>query len=288
MKLKYFFHKDPLTKKCKKNRLTCIIFSKDRACQLDSLLESITEHITSRTFHIKVLYKASSAKYKQGYDVAKNAHHGKDISWIEETDFPCDLKKLVSSLSNDDLLMFLVDDNIFIHKIDLNLLITQFQNSHLTISLRASQKYIKDHIHPTFFNHDDFYEWEWQVKRKRSNTWNYPFSVDGNIYHARRMQYILEKIHFSAPNSFESALHDYRKAGWIKRLKKIMASQQPVVVNNPLNRVQTEGETWHKDIDPAYINDKYLEGYKIDNRLLYKMTPQNTHHDFGLHLVKHQ
>lgn len=287
--LKYFYIKDPLNQRAfPKNSdhlLNIVIFSKDRACQVDSLLRSIRDHLKYTPFNVTVLYKCTNLEFENGYNITISRNILNEIDWIQEFNFSSDLKNLVKKMPVDSLVMFLVDDNIVFRQIDLTPLVAIFQHCHLFISLRTSRLYDKDKELPVFYKADDYLEWKWEVKRKRSNTWNYPFSVDGNIYHVVRIKQLFDNIRFSAPNSFESAMHDYRKCRWIRKIDKAVSTLQPVIVNNPLNRVQTEGQTWNKNIDPQHINARYLEGFIIDNSVIYNIDPTDTHQDLGLHLV---
>lgn len=288
--LKYLFKKDPYITDDAFNsdntKLHLIIFSKNRACQLDSLLRSINDNFNYKPFSVSVLYKFSNMDFECGYRKTIKKNILPELNWINETNFKHDVINIITSIDNNDLIMFLVDDDIFIKKIDPAFLIKKFHSDHLFISLRASRSYIKDSEQPTFLKMNDYLEWEWKIKRKRSNTWNYPFSVDGNIYHAVRIKQVVKDIDFSAPNSFESAMHDYRKVRWIRNIKKAVSPMEPVVVNNPLNRVQVEGKTWHTNIDPEYINNKYLKGMVFDNSKLYNSRPTDTHYDFGVLFVE--
>jgi hypothetical protein len=151
--------------------------------------------------------------------------------------------------------------------------------------VRASRAYPAD-TPPEFMTDGEFLEWKWNYSKRKWVTWNYPFSVDGNIYHARHMKKIIKKISFAAPNSFEGAMHTYRHAWWIKRIARALALPDAVVFNNPLNRVQTEGETWHRDLTAEHINKKYVEGYCIDNSVFYNSRPDSTHCAVDVSFIK--
>ena len=287
--IKYFFTKDPMAtavlKTSTRPMLNIIIFSKNRACQVESLLRSIRDHLVYDPLTVTVLYRATDKRFKAGYEKTLRRHPSPGIQWAEETDFYRDLTRRVLTLPPEQLIMFLVDDNIVFKKIDLQFIISQFTTRHLFISLRVSLQYRKNDPLPAFHRSDSFLEWKWKILKRRSNNWNYPFSVDGNMYHVIRMQQIIRHIAFAAPNSFESAMHDYRRARWVRQINRAIAPLEPVIVNNPLNRVQTEGETWHTDVAPDRINAKYLDGFVIDNARIYGCTPTDAHHDLGLHFT---
>lgn len=285
--LKFFFVKDPyssvISKKPTSSPLNIIIFSKDRACQIDSLLRSINDNFHYTPDSVSVLYRSSNSDFQDGYNKVIDKQILTNIDWLKETDFKSDVRNLVLNMKHESLIMFLVDDNIVFRKIDITNVVENFQPKHLFISMRASRSYARDKELPFFSETNGFLEWQWKIKRKKSNTWNYPFSVDGNIYQSVRIQQILDNISFAAPNSFESAMHAYRKCRWIKQINKAISPMEPAIFNNPLNRVQTEGKTWHKNIDPDFINRKYLAGYDIDNSKVYACKPTDTHHHMALH-----
>ncbi len=287
--VKYFFIKDPyppqIVEKPEKQSLNIIIFSKDRACQIDSLLRSLNDNFHYIPDTVSVLYKSTDSDFQDGYHRVMAKEILTNIHWLKETDFKSDVRNLVLTMKHESLLMFLVDDNIIFRKIDITPTVAKFQRKHLFISLRASRSYPRDRELPSFSETDGSLEWKWKIKRKKSNTWNYPFSVDGNIYQTVRLQQILNNINFAAPNSFESAMHAYRKCRWIRQIDKAISPMQPSVFNNPLNRVQTEGKTYHKNIDPNFINKKYLAGFEIDNSKLYACKPTDTHHEMALDFV---
>jgi len=138
---------------------------------------------------------------------------------------------------------------------------------------------------PEFSATEPFLEWRWRCGRRKRLTWNYPFSLDGNVHHVSQVKRVLRHIRFEGPNSLEGRMHTYRHAWWVKRIPLALAPTEAVVVNNPLNRVQTEGQTWHQEIDTAGLNRAYLDGKRIDNRVLYAAVPTAVHSSLPLCLV---
>lgn len=260
----------------KKRELHIFIFSKDRACQLDSLLRSVHDNLSVPVKQVTVLYRATDINFRNSYKKLKTANIIPGIEWVEESDFREDLVGMIDRLADNSLVMFLVDDNIFFRPFNDNALLRKFADRHLFISLRCSRTYAKD-VSPSFLHETKYLEWKWNYHKKRPVTWNYPLGVDGNIFHARVLKRILHHISFRAPNSLEGNMHTYRHAWWVKRIRLALAPLAAVVVNNPLNRVQTEGKTWHQDISPAQLNQKYLEGYRINNSNLYSAEPTAIH-----------
>lgn len=265
--------------------LHLIILSKDRACQLDSLLRGIHDHFLVPYEGITVLYRATTAAFEAGYDALAKRRICDTITWRPEKGFSLDVRDIIGALGDDSLVMFLVDDTIVFRPCVLDKALAAFTDKHLFISLRASRSYPAD-VPPEFITDGDFLEWKWNYSRWKWVTWNYPFSVDGNIFHAGHIKKVVKKISFEAPNSFEGRMHTYRHAWWIKRIARALALPDAVVFNNPLNRVQAEGETWHNNVQVEYLNDKYLAGMQIDNSVLYRAKPSATHYAVPLSFVE--
>jgi hypothetical protein len=259
--------------------LHVLIFSKNRACQLDSLLRSIRDHFRVPCATITVLYRATTAAFEAGYEALIKRRTLEDIAWRAEICFSDDVRDIVGSLDDGSLIMFFVDDTVLFRPCNLDAVLEAFSDRHLFVSLRTSKAYRADDP-PDFITDGPFLEWKWNYSRRKWVTWNYPFSVDGNIFHVNHLKKVIDKISFQAPNSFEGRMHTYRHAWWIKRIKRALAPMDAVVFNNPLNRVQAEGETWHENVTPESLNDAYCNGYHLDNGPLYAARPQATH--FGV------
>jgi hypothetical protein len=265
--------------------LFIVIFSKDRACQLDSLLRSLRDNFRGQHSGITVLYKATAPAYANGYEKLKQFSGNDTISWQQEKSFQNDAARILNGLDPDSLVMFLVDDDSMFRPCVLDEILDAFTDEHLFISLRVSRAYKAD-TPPKFLRTDTFLEWKWNFSKRRWVTWNYPFSIDGNIFHAKHIQKIISKIIFEAPNSFEGRMHAFRHHWWVKRIKKALTPLEPAVFNNPLNKVQVESDTWHGDVSAASLNEAFLSGMRINNAALYSARPDATHYSVAVSLEK--
>jgi hypothetical protein len=168
--------------------------------------------------------------------------------------------------------------------VDIGPLLDAFTERHLFISLRCSRGY-PAHPCPKFLSEERFLEWKWTSRMPRRRLWNYPFSVDGTIFPAEVPGRYVSRLSFSAPNSFEGALHGLRHRLRVRRRNRALAPLHAAVFNNPLNKVQSEGETWNAGITPGQINGRYLQGFLIDNAALYRAEPDNAHFAAGLRYI---
>lgn len=94
-------------------RNNLIIFSKDRACQLHLLLESIDVYSNGLFDRVSVIYKASSEDFALGYDKIKKQFN--TVVFTKEVDFYNDT---LNSIDNRyEFTTFMVDDDVFYNKI---------------------------------------------------------------------------------------------------------------------------------------------------------------------------
>jgi len=265
--------------------LYVLIFSKNRACQLDGLLRSIRDKVNGPFEKIYILYKATEESFSSGYEKLKGKCIFDNIEWIEEKAFRSDVLQVIQGVPKKAFLMFLVDDNVFHRQFNAEQILPFFGKRYLFVSLRCSRQY-KEDIQPKFLQSEKYLAWRWTFHSKPRGKWNYPFSVDGNIFKADFIGKLINSLDFKAPNSLEGAMHSARWKLGVRWRSKALAPLEAVVFNNPLNKVQTEGETKHLDITSEQLNAKYLQGHCIDNRVLYSADPNSAHFAVNCSFVK--
>ena len=99
-----------------------IIFSKDRAAQLDALLRSIREQVEGweKRSLWSVVFSASTPEFDQGYEIVRAEHRSDTLRFIDERSRSGDFKSIVietmqrqHQANGAAWCMFLVDDIIF-------------------------------------------------------------------------------------------------------------------------------------------------------------------------------
>ena len=263
--------------------ISTIVFSKDRACQLDFLLTSLIQK-GNKLFDINVLYEHSNESFKAGY--SKLMEKYPSLNWVEETDFQKDTTDLIRK--GGDLVCFFVDDNILYRKIevDKDVITKLFDNRDVfCLSLRLGANTIIQNeytmqecvipLRGEFVN-ETFLVWDWftqceHCRAPLTGNYAYPFSVDGHIFEKSLVEKLIGneddfvKIKFDTPNAFEGRIWD---KGWeINDTPKKMSSfQESMVVNIPLNLVgSSENMSGQKfGVSLEELNKKYLEGNEPD------------------------
>jgi len=250
------------------SRLNIIIFSKNRPCQLDALLRSIQKHIKI-PFSISVLCKVE-APFVEGYRILSQRPQGKSVNWCYENDFSSQTKKLVAQCDPGSFVMFLVDDIIFKKSLRNDKTFKQFgcDKGVATLSLRLGKDITADakkagkKIPGT----------RWDPKAVGIKGWNYPMSVDGNIFRAKDLQGYVHGLTFHNPNSFESAMS-------VNPLKgDMMCYPSSRLVNLAINKVQTEVlKNACGDIDQWFLNEQWRKGFQIKLEPIEKLKHTERH-----------
>ena len=180
-------------------KISIIIFSCDRACQLNACIQSFLINCEEAdSAELKVIYKATNNEYNEGYEKLKTKFSNQEIDWIKEQDFRKQLTDTVLA-SKNPFMMFLVDDIIFVDSFsfsDQNFSLLNTNNMLLAISLRlhkgANHCYATDTPQevPKFVKGN---VWSW---KSSDGDWGYPMSVDGNVFRTNQLKEVIDKVRF--------------------------------------------------------------------------------------------
>jgi hypothetical protein len=244
--------------------ISTIIFSKDRACQLDFLLTSLIEN-DGGIFDINILYDYSDDRFKTGYEKLSKKYPS--LIWTEESDFQEDTINLVKK--GGDLVCFFVDDNILYKEIEVDHdSITELFDKEdiFCLSLRLGANTIIQNEYldrpcvlpekATLIN-DTYLVWNWRSLPPYTN-FAYPFSVDGHILAKDLVLNVLSNYTFDTPNALEG-----RALPHISDFSENMSSlKKSVLVNTPLNLVgSSENKSGQKfGVSLEELNSFYLSG----------------------------
>lgn len=261
-----------------KDRINCIIFSMNRALQLDALLRSFDLNKIGEC-PIYVLYKATDEMHSKAYHELISLHRNKAV-FIEENNlgFKTQLLNIVNGIDTGKL-FFLVDDIFFTEPVDFNLL-SQIDTSRYIFSLRMgnhlSYSYVVDKSQklPTFFETDEnFLYWHWN---EGELDWAYPLSVDGHIFNTNEIKLLIENCDFKAPNSFEASLQHYKHL-FTPRIG--MCYHKARIVNNPCNKVQNEINNIHGTYHQDDLLRHWRNKQEIDIEKLQGYVNQSVHEE---------
>ena len=270
-----------------------IIFSYNRALQLEALLFSIKKFWNNIDYHLDIIYNTSCDSYQSGYDLLKqkvNNFRG-EVSFYKEqkNKFPqwtfkeltdiynlkllylCPFlrhskttfrKQLLQVLkkSKSEQVMFLTDDSIFIKPIFLQPEDLKWINEdpfHNQISMRHGIETSGNKNH-NYTN--DRYHWDFS-KYSSNDHYGYRFSLDAHIYHREAMLKTLSSISFSNPNTLESSgmLHTNKK----RLFNNGMCFKNMSILSFPINIVQTTFQNEALKASPDVLNKYFINGYHL-------------------------
>lgn len=261
----------------------CIIFSMDRAMQLHACIGSLLENIKP-SIPICVLYHATTENHLVAYDEVKKIYKDQNIRYVQQINkdsFRGDLINILEMVLSMRL-FFLVDDIIFTNFVNLEKVLN-FKNRRYVPSLRMGMNlnycYTMNEKQglPTITKvcHDgvEYIEWKWSDGKL---DWNYPLSVDGHIFNKLDILNIAKNINYSAPNSFEAELQNYRKVFLCQYGVSYKTSR---IVNIPCNKVQTENSNICGEVHQDELLDLWNKGLQIDYRKLKKYRNTSAHQE---------
>lgn len=232
--------------------LTTIIFSKNRACQLELLLRSLNIPV--------IVQYTYDADFKAGYDKVIEMYPS--VKFVRENNFREQLIELVSSgLEN---VMFLVDDDVMIRPFSENSKeFEEFRRNHniLCLSLRQSPSYRYGTLPELIDN-----KWDWRPYSRQSKTFNYrlrtwgcPMAVGAHIFRRSDILSILRKV------------KDIKTPSYLERELTYNAPDRPFAlcfdkakfVNVEANQVQTDFRSHTYGLSIEELEKQFVQGKRL-------------------------
>lgn len=269
--------------------ITGIVFSKDRALQLYTLLHTYQELVDGRA-PLTVVYTASTAAHADAYAELEAESQGDfpKVSFVPEgSGFRETLIHVLSSIDTRSL-FFLVDDIVFIRPLDLGHLsevdprqtIVSFRHSpHLRRSYTANVAQMPPRFLPSAIG-PDLLEFKWF---EESNEWSNPWSVDGQILSTAELRVFSRLSEFRAPNTYEGALKTFDD---FARGRRGACYRESRILNLPINRVQHEVQNESGGISTEFLLDQWKKGMMLDTRGLRAHIPLSPHEEFPITFIR--
>ena len=271
-----------------KYRNQLIIFSKNRACQLNLLLDSLKKNSPALFDKIHVLYKAEG-DYVLGYEKLKEKYAG--INFHLENNFRHDLFKLIDD--EVEATTFMVDDavvfkEILARKIDI---IRPVVEDYVIFSLRLGENCVYSHpanLHYTLGEHEINGEYiTFDYTKQQIGDFRYPLSTDGHIFNTTLIKDLLIEIDFNNPNTLEAFLQRFVATNSIPTTVKCFRESK--LVSIPVNLVNNTFKNRHGlefGISEKELNDKFISGEKIDLTLMDFSSVNGPHKEIKYEFTK--
>lgn len=264
--------------------LNIIVFSRDRACQLELFIRSMKFYFKEfNEYKINVLYTYSNDKFKEGYEKIFKIHSDKNINYIKEVKRFKEHVLLLLDPSNP-YTVFFVDDIVFKNEFSLNskqfkLFTMNDEIIALSLRLHPNLTYCYSaRIRMSQPNFDSNLIFKWLGL---PGDYGYPMSLDGHFFRTPEFSALSKVLEYNNPNSYESILAGYP----LNRLKMI-CFEESIIVNNPMNKVQTFNNNVHGNITAEYLNDCFLDDYIIDLENFKGFKNISCHQEIEIRLVK--
>lgn len=248
-----------------------IVFSKDRACQLDMLLRSIDCFAGDLYSKVHVIYCWTGKEYEDGYGLLKERVDR--VIWHDESGkgFDTVLRSCLESVESEHV-GFLVDDAFFFQAVEREDVRRAFDEANADIfSVRLGKNIIVQDLYSSHYlidipQFDASVEgvlfWEWNSLRPYTD-FAYPASLDGNVFRTEIVVERLRQLPFLMnPNVFEA---------WLAGAPQILGSRMAclphsALITCPINRVQDTydnpaGRFYGKTVED--LNRMFLQGYGL-------------------------
>lgn len=258
-----------------------IVFSKDRPCQLDLFLKSMSEFWNDDCLrYVSVLYTYSNDCYRQGYEIVRNNYPY--INYNLESNFRSNLLFLLRK-QNVRYTVFFTDDDVFINKFETGWTeFNIFTNSSeiLCFSLRLGNNIVYDYCNDMKISMPDKSSKKAFMWTEAEGSWGYPMSIDGHIFKTDDIVPLIEKLNFSNPSTLEEELASNPIR---EKPQMICHDLNSVIMNYPANIVQN---TYNNRCANTYstkdLNDYFLRGFTIDSNSFYNVLPESPHQSVNI------
>jgi len=277
-----------------------IVFSKDRAMQLDATLRSFFLHCADPgQVVLKVIFAGSSEFFLRQYGELKLEYRG--VDFIAQTEFKRDVYDLLGiPLSIWGRLalrfgaaqhwahrhvLFLVDDNIFVRDFRLSDAADALalEKTALGFSLQAGTNI--NYCYPLDISVQfpaylpvlgDVIKYRWT---EFGDGLDYPLEVSSSIYRQEDIAKLIARLDFFNPNTLEAQMAD-RAGEFRKSHPYLLSYNQSVTFCNPINRVQNTyaNRAGDRPKDSADALARLFEaGHRIDVKAYNNLVPNACH-----------
>jgi len=303
-----------------------VVFSRDRAMQLDAALASFSEHCAeAEAVCIDILYAATSPALARQYELLENRWRGSlRLRFHRERDFRTDLLGMLGAsalpsraslryqtrvlrflprgrlsrrefASGPPYVLFLVDDNIFCRPFSLASAAKALEARPRAIgfSLRLGRNttycYALDsqqRVPQLAAIGDGAFAFDWTTAQC---DFGYPLEVSSSVYSAPRMTRVFAGLNFSNPNTLEGQLAGTARRFWAHRAPELLCFEQSVAFCNAVNKVQTVCDNRsgaEVKLSALELARRFDSGFRIDTRAFAGFTPNACHCDVQFSFVR--
>lgn len=247
--------------------LDVLVFSKDRAPQLDLTLQSMKNHFVDwRDYRFHILFTYSNDMHRAAYQRAVHLHS--EFTWHHESNFKNDVVRIFNSFKGP-FVSFLVDDDVFIDHMSLDC--PEFKEFANNPAISVLSPRIAPYVNycytariqtpPPLFQ-PGLCVWNWKNPSLQGD-WNYPMSIASlHIFRKEDLNHAINNAWFKAPNSFEG---NCLAPNPPHHRPLMMCFSRCKVICGTNNRVQTENANYHENSHtPDSLCQTFLSGKRLN------------------------
>ncbi len=270
-----------------------IIFSKDRALQLEATMRSYLNLCTDgNTFPISILFFASNDFYRQQYEkLIRGFKRFEFINFIPEEDFR---KDLIALLAPYDYVLFLTDDNIFVRKFNLQTILNSLENISDALGFSLRLGYNTTYCYP-LDKMQKLPKFEALGLHILKYTWvdaeydfGYPLELSSSVYRTEDIVPFIARLPFKNPNTLESVMAD-NSHQFHHRRPALLCFENSVTFCAPINMVQTmwKNRAGNKEeYNAENLARLFEQGFRIDVKMFEGFTPNACHQEIELKFTR--
>jgi len=266
-----------------------LIFSKNRALQLDGTIRSFLLHCKDPELsEIRVLYTTTTPLHAKQYRQLKKEYRQYTfLKLTSEKNFRSDV---IALLALFDYVLFLTDDNILVRDFRLSDVIESLRKHPDTIglSLRLGKNTIycypldKEQSLPEFQSAgQDILKYNWT---NAEYDFGYPLEVSSSLYRVEEILPFIAQLSFKNPNTLESLMAG-QSAAFRNKMPYLLCFEQSVTFCAPVNMVQTmwTNRTSNKvEYSPENLAKLFDDGLRIDISAYNNFIPNACHQEVEL------
>lgn len=265
------------------NKIHLIVFSKNRACQADALLQSIEKN-GKQINKISALIQPTTFEHAQSYIRLCKMHPKVNI--VYQKNFRSDLLKIIQEniFSN---LMFATDDGLCFMEFPFCPEPDWERVASISLRLGRNSRYChpadEHYFPPKFQATSSLLAWHW---RKAQGDFRVVYSLDAHIYPRDRFLNLLEKIDFENPNQLEDRLNRFFSEDAPERM---LCPEQSCYVSLPINRVNTEFANrsgLQYPVSEEELLARFLSGQRLDVKNIVSSVPNGPHQEYPLRWIQ--
>lgn len=252
------------------NSINLIIFSKNRACQLELLLRSISHFWNDEHICPNIIYKFDNEVFASGYN--QLIAEFPTLNWFSEKDINIDFKELLLDIIDDKIpfTLFLTDDSVFINYLNLNCS-QEFKNfkqkeyvNCLSLSLHPLINY--SYLQNYFFVLPKPNEYGLFGSGNYKGEWEFPLTITEQIFRTDDILPKLQDFNYNNPTILEE---QYIASPIIKDY--MICFNESKIINIPSNKVQTvnhkryANSTKVEDLNTLFLKEKRIDLTPFEN-----------------------